>query len=221
MSAALRVNRVHHPVTALGYGVRLGVWLQGCPLACAGCASQDTWDPGGGGEVPVAELAEVWRAAVRAGADGLTVTGGEPLAQPAGLAAFLRRVRAIGADCGRETDVIVYSGYELDELDETQLGALEHADVAITGRYEIAQPTELIWRGSANQRMILRTPLARRRYERYVDHRPERSPMQVAADGDAVWLIGVPRTGDLARLERRLRDQGLHLQDVSWRRQKP
>ena len=42
-SMALVVNRVHFPVTALGPGRRLGVWVQGCSIGCAGCLAHDTW----------------------------------------------------------------------------------------------------------------------------------------------------------------------------------
>ena len=76
-----RISRLHYPVTALGPGRRLGVWVQGCPLACPGCIARDTWDPAGGHEVAVADLTAVWQAAVDDGADGLTVSGGEPLEQ--------------------------------------------------------------------------------------------------------------------------------------------
>ena len=39
----LSVNRLHHPVTALGSGSRVGIWTQGCAIRCRGCASLDTW----------------------------------------------------------------------------------------------------------------------------------------------------------------------------------
>ena len=78
----LRISRSHFPVTALGPGTRLGVWVQGCPLACKGCMAQDTWAPQAGVEVDVEALAERWREAITLGATGLTVSGGEPLAQP-------------------------------------------------------------------------------------------------------------------------------------------
>ena len=39
----IRLNKAHYPVTALGPGRRIGLWLQGCALACPGCISQDSW----------------------------------------------------------------------------------------------------------------------------------------------------------------------------------
>ena len=45
MSDQIGLNRVHFPVTALGPGRRVGIWLQGCSIRCPGCMSLDTWAP--------------------------------------------------------------------------------------------------------------------------------------------------------------------------------
>ncbi|GII61468.1 radical activating enzyme [Sphaerisporangium krabiense] len=215
---ALRVGRVHYPVTALGPGRRLGVWTQGCPLACPGCMSRDTWDPAGGEPAPVAGLEALWRAALAAGADGLTVSGGEPLAQPGPLAAFLDRARAVRDAVRPEADILLYTGYELEELDEPRLAAVAHADVLITGRYEVTRPTRLPWRGSAGQRLIARTDLGRARYAARADTPADRVPVQVVPDGrGGVLVIGVPPPGTLARMERALRAGGVRLDRPSWR----
>ncbi|MEU1950135.1 4Fe-4S cluster-binding domain-containing protein, partial [Streptomyces sp. NPDC020125] len=85
----LRTNQTHFPVETLGPGRRLGIWTQGCGLACAGCMSRHTWDPLGGASRTVPSLVGLWREALARGADGLTVSGGEPLDQPAALEALL------------------------------------------------------------------------------------------------------------------------------------
>lgn len=210
-----RINRVSFPVTALGPGRRLGVWFQGCPLSCPGCLARDTWSEDGGAEVPMAELVESWRQALTDGADGLTVSGGEPLSQPAELGRFLRLAAGVRADLRPEADLLVYTGYAPEEI--TDDAPLRFADAVITGRFDVTQRTRLIWRGSANQVLRPRTPLGRDRYGPYLDHAPDRAPMQVAADGRNLWFIGVPRRGDLARLERELAARGIGFEGVSWR----
>jgi anaerobic ribonucleoside-triphosphate reductase activating protein len=215
---ALRINRVHYPVTALGYGARLGIWVQGCPLACRGCMARDTWAPDAGTVMPVPEAAELWRRAASLGADGVTLSGGEPLAQPQALAALLTAIDDVRAGlAGRDVDILVYTGYEPSEFTPEQRDAVRAADVLITGRFDITAPTGLVWRGSANQRMLLRTPLGRHRYADLADHVPERTPMQVSVDDDGIWLIGVPRTGGMSGLERGLLDRGIRLGTRSWR----
>jgi anaerobic ribonucleoside-triphosphate reductase activating protein len=220
----LRISRVHFPVTALGPGTRLGIWVQGCPLACAGCMARDTWDADGGAEVALDSLVRRWRDALEAGADGITISGGEPLAQATALAAFLGdldRVRQETAGrTGGEYDILLYTGYDLSGLDDSQLAAARRADVLVTGRYLANAPTGLVWRGSANQVMHLQTDLARRRYAEYVDLTPEHPPIQISAGPDGFWLVGVPREGTLPTLERELRRAGMDLDWMSWRLQR-
>lgn len=216
MGGELRISRVHYPVTgALGPGDRLGIWVQGCPLACAGCMSRDTWDPGGGQVVRIADLVDCWRRAAAAGATGITVSGGEPLAQPEGLGELLRQAAAVRA--GRELDFLVYSGYTWAELDERRRAAVAAADALITGRFDVTAPTGLIWRGSANQELIPRTELGWRRYRDFLDHVPDRPPLQVVPYAAGVQLIGVPRAGTLPDFERSLRGAGQTVDEVSWR----
>jgi anaerobic ribonucleoside-triphosphate reductase activating protein len=210
----LRVNRVHHPVTALGPGRRLGVWLQGCPLACPGCMSRDTWNPDGGTDVSVEDLVALWRQALAAGADGLTVSGGEPLEQAGELARFLDGARAVGSN----QDFLLYTGFEVEELDADQAAVLARVDAVISGRYRAGLPTGLLWRGSANQQLVPLTDLGRERYAAFSDLVVDEPPIQIAVDDQRLFVIGVPPPGALPRLERALRDQGIEFREAAWRR---
>ncbi|MFI6324075.1 4Fe-4S single cluster domain-containing protein [Nonomuraea sp. NPDC050556] len=210
----LRVSRVHFPVTALGPGTRLTIWTQGCPLACRGCMSRDTWDPSGGAAIAIKDLETGWLRAAARGATGLTVSGGEPLTQPAALAVLLARVRAVSP----AADILLYTGYEPAELNGVQEEAAALADVLIVGRYEASLPTRLIWRGSANQRMILQTPLGRARYAAHEHEEVQRTPMQaVVKESGEILLIGVPPPGSLGKIERELRSRGIRLNNASQR----
>ncbi|MEV6603056.1 4Fe-4S single cluster domain-containing protein [Kutzneria sp. NPDC051319] len=213
----LRVARALYPVTALGPGRRLGIWTQGCPLACKGCMSRDTWDPAGGEALTVEDLVELCRDAMAQGADGLTVSGGEPLQQPEPLGALLAGVDEARKAANRDFDVMVYTGYTEAELDDARLRAVAHCDVLVVGRFDVSRPTSLIWRGSANQRLLPLSELGRRRYADYVDHTPERPPMQLLAEGERFRVIGVPRAGSLGEFERGLRDRGFRIVDTTWR----
>jgi anaerobic ribonucleoside-triphosphate reductase activating protein len=217
----LRISNVHFPVTALGPGVRLGVWVQGCPLGCLGCMSRDTWDREGGVSEAVDELTERWRTAVAHGAEGLTVSGGEPLSQPRPLRAFLEAVRQVSADSGREHDILLYTGFEPEEFDAEQRAAAAQADVLVTGRFVAGEPTALIWRGSANQRLRTQTELGRRRYHAFVHARPAVPPLQLLVNGDGLRIIGVPRRGTVARLDRMLRARGLRVEQAGRYRPTP
>ena len=214
-----RVSQVYRPVTSLGPGRRLGVWFQGCTLACPGCMSRHTWAPSGGQELTIGRFAALWRAALADGIDGLTVSGGEPLEQPRALAALLAAADEERRRAGRPADLLVYTGWEPEELaaDPATAAALAGADAVITGRYRAGQPTRLIWRGSANQRLEPRTALGRERYTPYLTHRPEQPELQVMVTEGEVRVVGVPLPGDLGRIERDLVRRGVTLRETSWR----
>ena len=81
-----------------GPGLRYVVFLQGCPLRCACCHNPDTWNAAGGTEYTVEDVLRRVRRCkpyiYESG--GVTVTGGEPLAQPVFTAALLKALRAEG-----------------------------------------------------------------------------------------------------------------------------
>lgn len=220
MNRVIQLYRTHFPVTALGPGNRLGIWVQGCPLACPGCVAKDTWNPGLGTPVPVRALLDRVRRAAEAGADGVTISGGEPMEQAEPLAALLRGVRTVAEASGSQLDILLYTGYDLAELDRSQREAAALADVLITGRYLVTAPTGLIWRGSANQRMRLQTALGRERYTSYLDHEPAAPPIQIEADSDGrAWWVGVPNhPGTSAAIDAGLKAAGYRVESASWRR---
>ena len=212
----IRLSRVHYPVTALGPGMRLGVWVQGCTLGCRGCMSRDTWDINAGWSSSVADLIEHWRVASSRGAIGLTITGGEPSLQVEPLCAFIDAVRQHSHPTS-EVDVLLFTGLEASEIDATSARLIDRADAVILGRFVVTQPTDLLWRGSANQQLRLQTDLGRRRYTAYLSAESTAPEIQFAVDANRIWTIGVPRIGDLNALERTLRAEGIEMGTVSWR----
>ncbi|NCA99130.1 MAG: pyruvate formate lyase-activating protein [Clostridia bacterium] len=81
-----------------GPGLRLVVFLQGCPLRCLYCHNPDTWDLVGGRPITVAEIiAKAQRMRPYFGTTGgVTLSGGEPLAQPHFTLALLQALKREG-----------------------------------------------------------------------------------------------------------------------------
>lgn len=212
---AIRINRMHHPLTVLGHGVRAGIWLQGCTIGCAGCASRDTWDPAAGEAVEPAAIVR-WLDSLSGPLDGITVSGGEPFQQPLALAALLARLDEWRRGRDRPADLLVFSGYSYARLSARSdcADALSRCDAVVAGPYVERRNRGTELRGSDNQEIVTRTPLGA---ERYGGSAAAPSPaMQLSLAADAVRLIGIPRRGDLDRLRAGLAARGITAEAVTW-----
>jgi anaerobic ribonucleoside-triphosphate reductase activating protein len=215
ISPGLLLAKAHYPVTTLGPGVRAGIWTQGCTLHCPGCLSRDTWAADPGKELPV-EAVLGWLASLPGPVDGVTISGGEPFQQPAALAALVRGIRRWRDESHHETiplDILVYSGYVYSRLSRSAEAReiLEWCDAIVAGPYierlnpkrRHAPSGSLLWRGSANQRLVPLSPLGEERYGASKgagtdDEQEDAGPrVQVSVDegpeGRRVYYIGIPR----------------------------
>ena len=83
--------------TVDGPGIRLVVFLQGCPLRCLYCHNPDTWEPGKGTKKSTDEILREYdknRDFYKRG--GITVTGGEPLLQIDFVTELFRKAKEKG-----------------------------------------------------------------------------------------------------------------------------
>lgn len=150
---SLRLHALLPRSRANGPGVRAVLWTQGCSLGCPGCFNPATHPFQGGVNWKIDDLLGWLHGA--APIDGITLTGGEPLQQAAGVVQLLRRVRT-------ETSwsVILFTGYSLEEtrcLPRAE-EVLDAIDVLIAGRFEQDQHLGRGLRGSANKTVHLLTP---------------------------------------------------------------
>jgi pyruvate formate lyase activating enzyme len=89
-----------------GPGTRLVVFLSGCPLRCLYCQNPDTWCKRDGAETMLDELAGLMRRYqpfIGCAGGGFTVSGGEPLQQPAFTRALLEHAQAAGLHTALDT----------------------------------------------------------------------------------------------------------------------
>jgi pyruvate formate lyase activating enzyme len=97
-------------VTAVdGPGTRMTLFLSGCPLRCQYCHNPDTWKMKDGQITPIDEILarlEHYRPVFATTGGGLTVSGGEPLMQPAFVERLFAECRALGIHTTLDT-----SGY--------------------------------------------------------------------------------------------------------------
>ena len=136
-----------------GPGIRMTVFVQGCPHHCKGCHNAHTWDFEGGYDGSVERIIE------EAGKDplikGITLSGGEPFEQAEALTALARQARAIGLN------IFCYTGYTFEYLHEhfdehpEYRELLEECDWLVDGPFIEEQMSLMLhFRGSRNQRIL-------------------------------------------------------------------
>jgi len=215
----IAINKAHFPVTVLGPGRRIGIWLQGCRIHCPGCVSQDTWASDPGREMTVASLLRWCRETSGNVVDGITISGGEPFDQPQALAALLDALRHWRSSLEQPVDILCYSGYPLAKLQKQHARLLAKLDAVIPEPYVDTLPLSHLWRGSQNQPLVPLSPLGVERYSRYVEAAADSlgKRIQIQVDADRLWSIGIPARGDMAALQEIAAAQCIGFVDASWK----
>lgn len=139
---------VHESVVD-GSGIRLVVFLQGCPHHCPGCHNEELIPVEGGRQITEQDLAEIILDRLSPLHRGVTFSGGDPLMQADALAkviALIKTQRPV-------IDIWVYTGYVYEEI--AHLPVMQHVDVLVDGPFIATQRNlGLAFRGSTNQRII-------------------------------------------------------------------
>lgn len=184
----IRYNTVVNDCSVLGPGKRAVLWVHGCCFDCPGCIAYN-YNRGPWKEATPDELAQWY---VKSGADGLTISGGEPMLQAAALTTMMRLVRQ-QVDCG----LIVYSGYQYDELLElahTNGGVssfLRQIDLLIDGRYVQELDDGRPYVGSSNQNIRPLTQRYAREVHTYYEQATGRD-IEIRFSEQRTLLLGVP-----------------------------
>lgn len=143
---------------ANGPGVRVSLFVSGCPHHCPGCFNQESWDFGYGRPFDQEAMNEILRLLKPNHIKGFSLLGGEPFASQNQKAVLdiVRRVRNEYPD----KEIWCWTGYRFEDLEAGRVGEhsrklLEEIDVLIDGPFiEIQKDLSLRFRGSANQRII-------------------------------------------------------------------
>jgi pyruvate formate lyase activating enzyme len=106
-----------------GPGTRFVAFLAGCPLRCQFCHSPDTWYRRSGHPVTADELLQSikrYERFIKVAGGGVTLSGGEPLQQPAFTREVLRRSHEMRLHTALDT-----SGFLGDRADDELLSAVD------------------------------------------------------------------------------------------------
>ena len=153
---------------ANGPGIRVSLFVSGCPHACPGCFNEIAWNYEYGEKYTEEVEEKILKAVSKAEIQGLSLLGGEPL-YPANLRALLPLLRKLRERLPKK-DIWCYSGYTYEELlsregeEKKELEELfSYLTVLVDGRFiEAEKDITLLFRGSKNQRLILMDETRRR-----------------------------------------------------------
>lgn len=188
----MNVARILYPVEVLGPGKRVGIWVCGCGRGCRGCSNPELWVQKPEYEVAVEDIMDlIGRIAEDHVIDGFTISGGEPMDQPKGLSQLLPRL------AGVSKDILVYTGYRIEELrareDPATDAVLSQVAVLIDGEYREEENTDVLLRGSANQRIHILFPEMAESYEKYLTS--AHNQIQNFTTSNGVVSVGIHKRG--------------------------
>lgn len=155
-AACLWLFRIYHYSTVDGPGRRSVIQFAGCSIRCPGCYVPETHVSENGSLISVERIIDEVDGR-RSEHDGVTIIGGEPFDQIAGLARLVEKLKA------KHYHITLYTGHTLEALVEYPnpliIEILANTDLLIDGPFR-RDLTERAgeYRGSRNQRLI-RNPM--------------------------------------------------------------
>lgn len=133
--------------TVDGPGFRTSIYLAGCTHDCEGCHNPQSHSFDGGKVMTLDEILEI----VKEEDFNVTLTGGDPLCSPALATTLVKAIRSLGYS------VWIYTGFTWEQILNRPelLSVASEAEVVVDGPFvKDLRDTDLLFRGSANQRLI-------------------------------------------------------------------
>lgn len=134
-----------------GTGLRVVLWVAGCPHHCDGCHNPWSWDPEGGKHFDSEAYMELMDELKKDYINGITFLGGEPLA-PYNLDTITAIAKTIKEEYPKKT-IWCYTGYTYEDIEKYDI--MKYLDVLVDGPFiKELKDNKLHWKGSSNQRVI-------------------------------------------------------------------
>lgn len=202
----LHIHRTIPITEAEGPGKRFALWTQGCPIRCSGCFNPQTWSSEGGEVFTVEEMYERVRGVSEI--EGVSLLGGEPLAQAGPLATLAERCKEGGLS------VVTFTGYEYDHIVKANRpdwnALLATTDLLLAGPFiqsqrDFSRP----WIGSRNQQFIFLSERYRH-LQSQLNEIPNRLEVHVSKSSK-ITLNGLAPVEELRLFRAQLAELGLSL----------
>ena len=154
----MQIDRILYPVTTLGPGKRVAIWTIGCPRRCRNCSNPELWPPNPDRNIEIDDIVAFVNR-LDGDIEGITITGGEPFLQAGELMRLIKALRRNSYE-----DILVYSGYDWDDLKKNYSELLELIDVVVSGEYIDELNDNRGIRGSSNQSIIILNQFLKEKY---------------------------------------------------------
>ncbi len=138
-----------------GSGLRVVVFLSGCPHRCDGCHNPETWDVESGKLFTKDTAMRIVTELSKDYISGITLTGGDPLYKNNVLEVYAL-IKYIKKHCPNKS-IWLYTGYKWRDInnDKMKLKIASLCDVICDGEFvKSLADVNLPWVGSSNQRVI-------------------------------------------------------------------
>lgn len=134
-----------------GEGVRVSLWVSGCPHACHNCHNPLLWNPNYGKPFTEKSMKGLLKLLERDMSKDFSVLGGEPLA-PYNRDTVTQICKTV-KETYPEKNIWLWTGYSYEEVKDLEV--MKYVDIVVDGKFiEELKDENLLWRGSSNQRVI-------------------------------------------------------------------
>ena len=204
----MRIARILYPVTVLGPGKRIAIWVAGCSRRCKGCANPELWDKE---QFPEVELLVLKKAIdgldekTNHEVSGITISGGEPFDQPEALLALVEYLKE------KTEDILIFSGYSKEWLEQQEVSrrVMDQIAVLVDGEYVEEENRGEVLRGSENQRIHILQEKIRERYITYLKENEGKHLVENFQVSDGVIAVGIHKKDFQERLEKVLEKKNI------------
>lgn len=137
--------------TVDGPGIRLVVFMQGCPMRCIYCHNPDTWKTDGGKPMEPSEIiAEYKKNRAFYTKGGITLTGGEPLLQAEFAAELFALAKENGIHTALDTSGITFNDKNRERIDKV----LDSTDLVMLDVKHINTEKHKALTGTGNENVL-------------------------------------------------------------------
>lgn len=178
---------IRFPITSLGPGERVAIWVNGCSHGCYNCIAANMWDFDPKYDMSIKDIINE-TIKYRENTRSITITGGDPFFQE-DLPLLLQELKKIGYD-----DILVYTGFLYEEIlaNTNMKKSLKYIDVLVDGKYIDKLNDNKPLRGSSNQRIIF---LNKNKIPLYANQLKKERKFQVEVKDNKLEIYGIPPKG--------------------------